>query len=385
MELTGKMVKDFGKSRGLDLVGVANIERFAECPERMHPASIFPECRSVIVVARRIVRGGWRGIEEGTHWPSYTYFDYHGLLNSFFLQMPVYELACFVEDHGWEAAPYYPGGPEKQPAGTPLRQGGVAPEVELSIRLAGVAAGLGEMGWAKVFMSRELGPRQRLAAIFTDANLEPDPLVEPGSICTRCMKCVEGCPSKAIPHIKDKKVVRVRIEDKVYEWGDVHMGKCALSYHGGDPTVSPFMAPALPGFALDARAQDISQETAYKFAWTMSTGAWRKSTQAPEGHLIPGHAFLQQTNDGGSYGIGGSRGCMRSCFNVLEEKGIAGIKQKNGPFIKRDRWILSEQGLPQEANIAQETDRGCSTGMPMHTLSEETKRRIARRSESDVS
>ena len=180
MKLTSQMVKDYGKSRGLDLVGVANIDRFAECPRRMHPASIFPECRSVIVAARRIVRGGWRGIEEGTHWPSYTYFNYHGLLNTFFLQMPLYELACFVEDHGWEAVPYYPGGPEKQPDAMPLRQGGVAPEVELSIRLAGVAAGLGEMGWSKIFMSRELGPRQRLAAIFTDAELEPDPLVEAG-------------------------------------------------------------------------------------------------------------------------------------------------------------------------------------------------------------
>ena len=80
--ITGSLAA--GKKR-LDLFGVANIERFDGAPERMHPAAIFPEARSVIVVGRRIVRGGWRGIEEGTYWPNYTYFGYHGLLNSLFI------------------------------------------------------------------------------------------------------------------------------------------------------------------------------------------------------------------------------------------------------------------------------------------------------------
>ena len=114
-ELTAEQVKEFALRQGLDLVGVANIERFQGAPQRMHPASIFPEARSVIVVARRILRGNWRGIEEGTYWPNYTYFGYHGLLNSFFIPRAVYETAAFIEDFGWEAVPYYPGVPESQP------------------------------------------------------------------------------------------------------------------------------------------------------------------------------------------------------------------------------------------------------------------------------
>lgn len=125
MGLTKEEIKDFAISAGLDLIGVANIERFKNAPKDMHPSAIFPEARSVIVVGKRILRGGWRGIEEGTYWPSYTYFDYHGLLNTLFIPYPLYELACFIEDHGWEAVPYYPGVPETRSLGGPLRKDGI--------------------------------------------------------------------------------------------------------------------------------------------------------------------------------------------------------------------------------------------------------------------
>ncbi len=340
-------LKAFAQSQGLDLLGVANIERFAGAPPRMHPAAIFPEARSVIVVARRILRGNWRGIEEGTHWPNYTYFGYHGLLNTLFIPAPLYETACFIEDHGWEAVPYYPGVPECQPPIDPVRPGAVAPNVHLAIRIAATAAGLGECGWSKVFLTPQFGPRQRLAAILTDLELPPDPLVEPGSLCTRCMACVKGCPSDAIPHQREGKTVRIRIEDKVYEWGDVDMGRCTLSFHGGDPRVSPFLHKSFPGWEFDASKQRITEDRAYKLCWPFSLGAWRTTEEDPSGHIVDGHAQIARWGVGGSYGIGGSRGCMRSCFDHLERRGRVECNFKGGPFIKRERWLLSHQ-VPAE-------------------------------------
>ena len=339
-ELTPALVKEFARRQGLDLVGIANIERFEGAPPRMHPARIMPAARSVIVVARRILRGNWRGIEEGTYWPTYTYFGYHGLLNSFFLTRPVYETACFIEDFGWEAAPYYPGVPEAQSPPAPVRPGEVAPDVHLAIRIAGVAAGLGEIGWAKVFLTRKFGPRVRLHAIITDAPLAPDPLVEPGSLCDRCMACVKGCSCEAIPHVRDGKTVSIRIEDKTYTWGDVHMGRCTLSYHGGDPRMSPFIHKTFPGYEFDVSRQDVSEEMAYKMCWPFSTGSWRATPEDPSGYVIEGHAMLQRWGGDGSYGIEGSRGCMRSCFNHLEKKGTIEQTFHNGEFIKRPRWLL---------------------------------------------
>ncbi len=341
--LTSEAVKAYGLSQGLDLVGVANIERFAGAPMRMHPASIMPSARSVIVVARRIVRGNWRGIEEGTYWPNYTYFGYHGLLNSYFIPMPLYNLACFIEDHGWEAVPYYPGVPERQPPVKPLRPGAAAPEVHLAIRIAGMAAGLGEMGWSKVFLTRKFGPRVRLHAIFTDAELKPDPLVEPGSLCDRCMACVRGCTSGAIPHKREGKTVRVQIEDKTYEWGDIQLGRCTLGFHGGDPMLSPFIHKSLPGYHCRVADQGLSENNAYKMCWPMSLDTWGACDEDPSGFRIEGHAMLNRWGGDGSYAVGGSRGCMRSCFDHLERQGKCGQTFAGGPFVRRERWLLPDR------------------------------------------
>jgi len=339
-------IKEYALSRGLDLFGVANIERFKDAPVRMDPASIFPEAKSVIVVGRRIVRGGWRGIEEGTYWPNYTYFDYSGLLNTYFLQMPLYETACFIEDHGYEAVPVYSGVPEAQAPVEPLRKGGVAPDVFLAIRIAAVAAGIGEIGWSKVFLTKKFGPRQRLAAILTDLELEPDPLVEPNSICKLDMACVKGCPG-AIPHIKENKFVEIRIENKTYRWADVDMGKCTLIYHGGDPRVSPFISNAFPGYHFDVMKQNLTEEAAYKFCWPMSTGTWRKTEEYPSGYIIEGHHYIQHWGQGG-LGIEGSRGCMRSCFDYLEKHNMIEQTFNGGPFIRRPRWMLDTSGKPEK-------------------------------------
>jgi ferredoxin len=343
-------IRAFARTQGLDLVGFANIERFAGAPERMHPASIYPECRTVVVVARRILRGNWRGIEEGTYWPTYTYFGYHGLLNSFFIPAGVYETACLLEDAGWEAVPYYPGVPERQPPPDPLRPGAAAANVHLAIRIAGIAAGLGECGWSKVFLTREFGPRVRLAAILTDLVVEPDPLVPPGSLCDHCGQCVKGCQANAIPALRSGKTVRIQIEDQTYEWGDVHMGRCTLGFHGGDPQVSPFMHQALPGWESDVTTQELTENSAYKLCWTTSLGSWQATPEDPSGHIIDGHWQLCHWGGGagaGSFAVEGSRGCMRSCFNHLEQKGACGQTFANGPFIKRPRWLLPKRcGAP---------------------------------------
>lgn len=347
-QLDRQMIDARAAALGLDMVGVANVERFADAPARMDPRHIFPAARSVIVVGKRVLRGGWRGIEEGTYWPCYTYFNYHGLLNSFFIHEPMYHLACFLEDHGWEAVPYYPGVPEAQPPLEPLRPGCPAPDVHLSIRIAAVAAGLGEIGWSKVFLTRRFGPRVRLAAILTDLPLDPDPLVEPNSICDLDMACVKGCPG-AIPHLREGRSVSLRIEDKTYRWADVDMGKCTLIYHGGDARVSPFIHKDFPGWHFDVTRQRMSEEAAYKFCWTLSTQTWRRTAEFPSGSVIEGHACLQKWGEAGSYGIEASRGCMRSCFDHLEKSGAVEQTYHNGSFIKRRRWLLPA-AVPLHAN-----------------------------------
>ena len=232
--------------------------------------------------------------------------------------------------------------PQRQPPEQPLRPGAVGPEVHLAIRIAAMAAGLGEMGWAKVFITKKFGPRVRLHAILTDAELAPDPLVEPGSLCDRCMACVRGCSPGAIPHIREGRTVSVRIEDKTYTWGDIQLGRCTLGYHGGDPMLSPFIHKSLPGYHCNVPEQAVSENNAYKMCWPMSLDRWTPTEEDPSGYRIEGHAMLKEWGGDGSYGIGGSRGCMRSCFDHLEAKGTCDQTFENGTFIKRDRWLLPD-------------------------------------------
>ena len=255
-KLTSRMLKEFAArlgagGGGVEILGVANIERFAEAPERMHPKNIFPDCRSVISIVQPIPRSTYRGITEGTYWPNYTYYSYNRL-NTLFRPMLTYEVARMIEDHGYEAVPVYPGVPETYPNHPePVAPGRPAPDVQLNIRIAAMACGLGEIGWSKVFIHPVFGPRVRIGNILTDAELEPDPILEPGTLCKRCMKCVKDCPGCAIPDKGELPTVKIHIDGREYEWGDVHMGRCTATHHGINYKASPFLKRFLPGFNLD--------------------------------------------------------------------------------------------------------------------------------------
>ena len=54
----------------------------------------------------------------------------------------------------------------------PTREGNVAPDLQFQFRIAAVACGLGEIGWSKMLLTPEFGPLQRVAFIFTDAEVD---------------------------------------------------------------------------------------------------------------------------------------------------------------------------------------------------------------------
>ncbi len=340
--LTAAAVKQYAKAAGADLCGIANIERFEGAPAQMDPRFILPEARSAIIIGRRIPRGVYRGIEEGTHWSNYTFYGYNRL-NSLFMPKAQYETACFVEDHGFEAVPVYPGVSEVQPHSPPVRAGQPGPDVYPQMRIAAMAAGLGEIGWSKVFLSREFGPRQRLCMILTDAELEPDPLVEPNSICNLCMACVDECPGHCIPHIREGKVVEIQIEGVTYRWADVHMGRCTLTHHGLNKEASPFLAKDCPGLRMDVSEQECSEEEAYKLTHSVGRADWRRTPEFPTGHVID-YAWTM-LHGVGYYAVCGARGCIRAC---MMSNGPAGEPDRrfHNEFRKRPMWTLSPDGVP---------------------------------------
>ena len=291
---------------GVDKLGVANIERFDGAPADMDPRNVMPKARSVVVFAKRILRGTFRGVDEGTHWPSYHVYSYAGL--NHMLGVANYRLARFIEQNGFDACSLSAKATSREfgPSGPPPAPGMPPHDVVVQFRIAATLAGLGEMGWSKVFMTREFGPRQRLGILLTDAELEPDPIIEPGTICDRCKLCARDCTGNAIPV---DKTVKINLAGHEVEWADIDYDLCSRYFCGMSPEYNPFMT----NFPEDEEgfAQEVSKGQRYKVGPTYDYGR----------------------------ALEGARGCIRACMMHLEEQGKIENTFKH-PFRRRPAWKL---------------------------------------------
>jgi len=316
--LTSRQVKRAAKRMGADLVGIASMDRFEGAPEQEDPRYIFPDAKALIALAFRLPRGYFRGIEEGTYFQAYSALGYGGM-NLIYMPIVQRELCCYIEDRGYEAAPVpnmYAGTsiPFDTQKFDPTRSRPVSPDkphpdILVNFRIAAFAAGLGEIGYSKLLLTPEFGPRQRIVLILTDAPLEPDPLFE-GRICDRCMRCVAECSGKAISATETQSIV---VAGRKLEWGKLDVIKCSVAYRGGNPAYNPFMRPG--------------------------------AHMAEYGDVYCGGAYLQEM-DGypqvhhHNPALEGARGCIRACMIHLEERGILQNRFVNR-FRRRKPWKLT--------------------------------------------
>lgn len=314
MAINAESIKKFAKAYGADLVGIGSMDRFEGAPKQMDPRYIFPEAKAIIGLAFRLPRGFFRGIEEGTYFGLYPSMGYASI-NIMHATITLRALSCFIEDYGYEAVAYpnmYPAtalsittGEMRKGWSRPVSPEKPAPDVLLHFRIAAFICGLGEIGYSKLFLTPEFGPRQRFAFLFTDAPLEPDPLFE-GEICDRCMLCVKDCSAKAISRTETEKVV---VAGRELEWGKLNLLKCSYGYTGGVKETNPFLPE-------DADENEWNEE------------------------FYGGGKFIKWRGVfGNNPAIEGGRGCIRACMVHLEENGILKNKFKS-PFRKRKPWVL---------------------------------------------
>lgn len=302
-------VKRFGKECGADLVGIGNIERFEGAPKQCDPRHIMPEAKSIVVLGFRIFRGLLRGIEEGTFFQNYSSLGY-AAINTILQPMTLWKFCQMFEDDGYEALPIHNSfewtalrtntGLQRKDWSRPVAPGKPYPDVFLHMRIAAYVAGLGEIGYSKVFLTPEFGPRVRLAAVLTEAELEPDPLVKPGTICDRCMACVRDCSGKAISR---HKTVKVTVAGQDLEWGELDIYRCASAFQGIE--------------------YDEKQEI-----------------YAPrDGRKTDHNPFCGDPSAQNGYGraIEGAAGCIRACMIHLESQGKLSNKFRQ-QFRRRPEW-----------------------------------------------
>lgn len=318
--LTAQDIKAAAKRMGADLVGIGSIDRWHTAPIQMDPKQIMPNAKSIICLGFRVMRGSLRGVEEGTYFSNYSAMGYGGI-TYLYMPMTVINLSKLIEDEGYEAVPMghqsdwraidnmgYP----RRNFSRPVAPGKAAPDVMINLRIAGFLCGLGEIGYSKMLLTPEYGPRLRVGIIITDLELEADPIMEPGTLCNRCKACVRECPGGCIPA---DRTIKENVGGYELEWADVDMDRCDWVFQGGAE-----IAEGEEGHYFDGKSK----------TWE---GKYKPSDISPF-YKAPNNLY----NSGKA--ICGAMGCTRACMISLEKRGVLGNKF-HAPFRTGKPWRVN--------------------------------------------
>ncbi|MEJ2647109.1 MAG: hypothetical protein P8016_01715 [Sedimentisphaerales bacterium] len=179
-------LKEIAIEYGADLCGIASIERFREAPEGFRPIDIYPDTKSVVVIAKKMPEGSL--LSENPI--PYTVTS-EAVRREIFLT--VINICRKLELHDGLIAVPVPSEPYDYWDKENLRGQGI-----LSLRHAGYLAGLGVLGKNTLLTNNRYGNRIRLGALLTNADIEPDDLANYQFCSEDCRLCIENCPAGAI-------------------------------------------------------------------------------------------------------------------------------------------------------------------------------------------
>ncbi|MGQ9731874.1 MAG: hypothetical protein ACUVX8_11470 [Candidatus Zipacnadales bacterium] len=334
--LTAEDIKKFGLAHGADMVGIASIDRFEGAPLQMDPRQIMPEAKSVIGLVFRVMRGSLRGVEEGTFFSNYSAMGYGGI-TYLYMPMTVINMARYIEDYGYEAIPYGHQsdwravdnlGRLRQHYSRPVAPGRAAPDVMVHLRIAAYLAGLGEIGFSKMFLSPKYGPRNRVGIVITDLELAPDPIYDGPPLCNRCLACVKACPGGCL---SETETVRVIVAGRELEWARLDCEACDIYFRGGVPMEND---------------EDASEYMPPLYGKRIKAGSHSPFYTKPRNLYNTGQAVC------------GAAGCTRACMIALEARGVL-ENRFHQPFRRRKPWRV-DWSLPPEESVSEAPPGGCA-------------------------
>lgn len=289
-----------------DIVGFAPAGRF----ESNDPIfKIFPETKTVIALAFRVLRGIYRGTEEGTTYYQYTTMGVENMEETI-MPMAALKVANFIEKQGFLALPQRrheqimaeENSTEPEVAYDAVYRGKTA-EIQMNFADAAVKCGIGERGKSGAVLCDEFGPMIRYCFILTDAELEPDDEKKP-HLCDGCDKCIKACPGHALS-----------------DDGELDPWQCAVYYNGANGTKNPFM-PYDALSDIENRIDIIAGEA--------------KVTPETARRILDELIYYPPAQHAYQCSICG-RACDTACYVHLEEKGVL-TRKFNRPFRTREPW-----------------------------------------------
>lgn len=292
-----------------DIVGFASADTFDKNDAIF---KIFPNTKTVICLAFRVLRGIYRGIEEGTTYYQYTTMAVENMEETI-MPMAQLKIANYIESKGFIAVP------QRRHQQIMAEENSTNPEVaydavyrskaaenQMNFADAAVKCGIGEKGLSGAVLTDDFGPMVRYCFILTNAVIESDEVKE-AHLCDNCGKCITACPGKAIS-----------------EDGMLNPWQCAVYYNGANGTKNPFMPP--DAFAdLENRIEIIAGEA--------------KVTPESARKILDRIFFYPPAQHAYQCSICG-RACDTECYAHLEERGVLN-KSFAQPFKRRKAWAFN--------------------------------------------
>ena len=186
-------IKKLLKIEGINLVGIADAQNLILAYPPRPATDLMPTAKSVIVMAVAHSLGA-------VYSPDIMLWTRSKMQTSRLLDETAEKIGRMLEQNGFLSLPISADKPveihKNDPkTGKKFRQ--TRTVGFLSFKHAAVSCGMGEIGKNNLLLTPEFGPHQRLCAIVTEAELEPDPRQDLG-LCNGCRKCVDACPSGAL-------------------------------------------------------------------------------------------------------------------------------------------------------------------------------------------
>ncbi|MBN2227592.1 MAG: epoxyqueuosine reductase [candidate division Zixibacteria bacterium] len=171
---------------GADLCGITPVDRFADAPPGFRPTDIFPDCKSVIVFARRLP-------VHSLFIDNCVPYTHVNDVITHEVDLLTIDIARRLEDSGMRVViipsddPYLYWEPDRQYG-----------RAILSLRHAGYLAGLGVLGDNTLLINDTYGNMIQLGAVLVDRSLDGDPLAEYDACPADCSLCIDACPVGAL-------------------------------------------------------------------------------------------------------------------------------------------------------------------------------------------
>ena len=210
-------IRKYGVDWGADLIGIANAEELnRDAPAKHRPKDFLPKAKSVVVIGLRLLDPVMSSLPASRQEYTLMFYTVNNWLNHL-----AYTMARKLEEDGY---PSYTFSYSPKEAGIP-RQDPKELYDTISYKHAAVYAGLGQYGFNHLLVTPKFGPRVRLAALATEAELEPGSPLAP-ALCrpAECgYRCVEACPADCLD--KTGKLNRFKCQNylssvlKVYKCG----------------------------------------------------------------------------------------------------------------------------------------------------------------------